>query len=426
MPSNHAITVDRISKAYRLGSRIATPDTLVGAVKALAYAPVRNFHYLRSLSRQQRQESRDTLWALRDVSFSVREGEVVALIGRNGGGKSTLLKVLARITEPTSGCATIRGKISSLLEVGTGFHPELSGRDNIYMNGTILGMSKREIDRKFDEIVDFSGVERFLDTPIKRFSSGMQVRLAFSVAAHLDPEILIIDEVLAVGDAEFQRRCIGKMQQVASHGRTVLFVSHNMAAIGQLCTSGVLLSSGRVMQTGSLKDVVQAYMDDLFQTQPVATDGSHQVQVELSIDGKAEARIWEIGGRLNLKVNLRSEQPMQRPAIDIYGNTSAGRMIFAQSDRSLDANGDQVGQAWEFEFEFTNHSFAADYMTFDIGLRYCSSTRNLALWQSLAAVSLGDLPVDYSQGRDCPVATACRVLARDVAQTRVLSSGVGT
>jgi lipopolysaccharide transport system ATP-binding protein len=298
MAPHHAITVDRISKAYRLGTCVTAPDTLVGAFKSLAYAPVRNFHYLRSLSRHLARESSDTLWALRDVSFHVRAGEVVALIGRNGAGKSTLLKVLVRITEPSSGSATIRGRISSLLEVGTGFHPELSGRENIYMNGTILGMTKREIDRKFDEIVEFSGVERFLDTPIKRFSSGMQVRLAFSVAAHLDPEILIIDEVLAVGDAEFQRRCIGKMQQVASSGRTVLFVSHNLAAIGQLCTAGVLLSRGRVVQTGPLNEVVQACMDDLFQTQPLAGDEAYQVRVELKIDGEANARVWKIGAKL--------------------------------------------------------------------------------------------------------------------------------
>ena len=192
------------------------------------------------------------------------QGDVVGIVGRNGAGKSTLLKVLSRITDPTSGQATIRGRVSSLLEVGTGFHPELSGRDNVYMNGTILGMTKREIDRKFAEIVEFSGIEKFLDTPIKRYSSGMQVRLAFSVAAHLDPDILLVDEVLAVGDAEFQRRCIGKMQEVAASGRTVLFVSHNMTAIGQLCTSGILLTQGRVAAAGSLAHVVQSYMDDLF------------------------------------------------------------------------------------------------------------------------------------------------------------------
>lgn len=242
----------------------------------------------------------------------------------------------------------------------------------------------------------------------------MQVRLAFSVAAHLDPEILIIDEVLAVGDAEFQRRCIGKMQQVAGSGRTVLFVSHNLAAIGQLCTSGVLLSAGTVVQTGPLNTVIQAYMQDLFRTQPIAADKSHQVRVEMAIDGQVGAQQWDIGAKLSLKISLRAEQPMQRPAIDIYGNTSCGRLIFAQSDRWLVDRGENVGTAWEFEFEFINSSFAADHMTFDVGLRYRSSTQYLALWQSLLAVALGPLPTTHSQGRDCPVATACQVHALEV------------
>ena len=193
----------------------------------------------------------EVVWALRDVSFEVQKGEVVGLIGRNGAGKSTLLKLLSRITEPTAGTATIKGRVASLLEVGTGFHPELTGRENVYMNGTILGMTKREIDRKFDEIVDFSGVEKFLDTPIKRYSSGMNVRLAFAVAANLEPEILIVDEVLAVGDAEFQRKCIGKMQDVASAGRTVLFVSHNMGALTRFCHRSILLQHGKITAEGA-------------------------------------------------------------------------------------------------------------------------------------------------------------------------------
>ena len=191
-------------------------------------------------------DTTEEFWALKDVSFEVKRGEVLGIIGRNGAGKSTLLKVLSRITEPTEGRVTIEGRVASLLEVGTGFHPELTGRENVYLNGAILGMTRAEIKRKFDEIVDFSGVERFLDTPVKRYSSGMYVRLAFAVAAHLEPEILIIDEVLAVGDAEFQKKCLGKMQDVAGHGRTVLFVSHNMGAIERLCDNVVVLSQGRV------------------------------------------------------------------------------------------------------------------------------------------------------------------------------------
>jgi lipopolysaccharide transport system ATP-binding protein len=202
------------------------------------------------------------IWALKNVSFELKQGEVLGVVGRNGAGKSTLLKILSRITDPTSGYAEIRGRVSSLLEVGTGFHQELSGRDNVYLNGTILGMKKKEIDAKFDEIVAFSEVEKFLDTPVKRYSSGMRVRLAFSVAAHLEPEILIIDEVLAVGDAAFQKKCLNKMEGVAKQGRTVLFVSHNMGMVSELCSKCLLLSNGEVAEIGETKDIVSKYVSE--------------------------------------------------------------------------------------------------------------------------------------------------------------------
>jgi lipopolysaccharide transport system ATP-binding protein len=202
----------------------------------------------------------EEFWALRDINFEIKRGDVVGIIGRNGAGKSTLLKVLSRITEPTTGRVTIEGRVASLLEVGTGFHPELSGRENIYLNGAILGMSREEIRRKFDEIVDFAGVEKFLDTPVKRYSSGMYVRLAFAVAAHLEPEILVVDEVLAVGDAEFQKKCLGKMQDVAGHGRTVLFVSHNMAAVRRLCSLAILVAGGRLENVGPTGAVIARYV----------------------------------------------------------------------------------------------------------------------------------------------------------------------
>jgi len=205
----------------------------------------------------------NSIWALRDVSLSVKKGEVLGIIGKNGAGKSTLLKILSRITEPTEGTAVIRGRISSLLEVGTGFHPELTGRENIYLNGTILGMRKHEIDRKFDEIVAFSEIEKFIDTPAKRYSSGMYVRLAFAVAAHLEPEILLVDEVLAVGDIVFQQKCMRKMQDVAKQGRTVLFVSHSMAAISMLCTSAILLRQGRIVSSGGPSGVIDDYLAPL-------------------------------------------------------------------------------------------------------------------------------------------------------------------
>jgi lipopolysaccharide transport system ATP-binding protein len=211
-------------------------------------------------SRDVKARSQEEFWALRDVSFSVRRGDVVGLIGRNGAGKSTLLKILSRITEPTKGRVVIDGRVASLLEVGTGFHPELTGRENIFLNGAILGMQRAEIRRKFDEIVDFAEVERFLDTPVKRYSSGMYVRLAFAVAAHLEPEILVVDEVLAVGDTEFQKKCLGKMSEISGGGRTVLFVSHNLAAIETLCTRAIYLANGRVIQEGTTSDVVATYL----------------------------------------------------------------------------------------------------------------------------------------------------------------------
>jgi len=207
------------------------------------------------------EKEKEEFWALKDISFEVKKGEVVGIIGRNGAGKSTLLKILSRITEPTKGRIYIKGRVSSLLEVGTGFHPELTGRENIYLNGSILGMSKAEIEGKFDEIIEFSGIEKFIDTPVKRYSSGMYVRLAFAVAAYLEPEILIVDEVLAVGDYEFQKKCLGKMEKVASEGRTVLMVSHNMTSVVNLCQRGILLNSGKVVTDGRVTETVQKYME---------------------------------------------------------------------------------------------------------------------------------------------------------------------
>src|SRR5438309_3568650 len=249
-----AIRVENLSKQYKIGVRNrhdTLRDLLMGGLKSMfsrnGAAPARN----------------DTFWALRDISLEIKQGEVAGIIGRNGAGKSTLLKILSRITEPTEGEAKIHGRVASLLEVGTGFHAELTGRENIYLNGSILGMKRAEIDRKFDEIVDFSGIEGFIDTPVKHYSSGMYVRLAFAVAAHLEPEILIIDEVLAVGDAAFQKKCLAKMGEVANQGRTVLFVSHNMAAIQGFCSKCCLLSSGQVVAEGSPRSVVEQYLSDV-------------------------------------------------------------------------------------------------------------------------------------------------------------------
>ena len=255
------ISVEHLTKSYDLGV-IGTGTLSRDLNRWWARVRKQPDPYTRIGQRDAFERIGESILALDDVSFTVEQGEALGIIGRNGAGKSTLLKILSRVTAPTSGVVKVKGRIGSLLEVGTGFHPELTGRENIYLNGAILGMKKAEVVRKFDEIVDFSGVEKFIDTPVKRYSSGMYVRLAFAVAAHLDPEILIVDEVLAVGDAEFQKKCLGKMGDVASEGRTVLFVSHNMGAIHRLCNRGVLLKEGALNTEGEINLVVQNYIND--------------------------------------------------------------------------------------------------------------------------------------------------------------------
>lgn len=246
--SDVVISVEQLSKKFEIGHQVQ--GDLRGSV-------ISKFQRLLGKTATTKED----FWALRDVSFQIKQGEAVGIIGRNGAGKSTLLKILSRISDPTSGRFEMKGRVSSLLEVGTGFHPELTGRENIYLNGTILGMKRQEIKSKFDEIVAFSGVERFLDTPVKHYSSGMKVRLAFSVAAHLEPEILIIDEVLAVGDAEFQKKCLGKMDEVSKRkGRTVLFVSHNLTAVSQLCQNGILLRDGKLIEMGETGAIIHSYV----------------------------------------------------------------------------------------------------------------------------------------------------------------------
>jgi len=253
------ISVENLSKTYRLG-QIGTGTFANDLAVWWAKARGKPNPLLKIGQADHGNRDGEDLWALKDVSFSVEQGEVLGIIGKNGAGKSTLLKILSRVTAPTSGQVKVKGRIASLLEVGTGFHPELTGRENIYLNGAILGMTRQEVTRKFDEIVDFAGVGKFIDTPVKRYSSGMYVRLAFAVAAHLDPEILVVDEVLAVGDAEFQKKCLGKMGEVAKEGRTVLFVSHNMAAVQNLCTRGIFLESGKLAFTSSSQKVVEFYL----------------------------------------------------------------------------------------------------------------------------------------------------------------------
>ena len=332
--SDAVVQVDALGKKYRLRHNadggIHRYTTLRDALAASAAAPWR---WATGRGRAGAATSED-FWALRDVSFEVAEGEVVGIIGRNGAGKSTLLKILSRITEPTNGRVTLGGRVASLLEVGTGFHPELTGRENIYLNGAILGMSRQEIARKFDEIVAFAEVERFLDTPVKHYSSGMYVRLAFAVAAHLEPDVLIVDEVLAVGDAEFQKKCLGKMRDVSRGGRTVLFVSHNMAAVQSLCNRAIWLDRGAVKFDGAVADSVSRYLDHgpaalsvapdravslgpsielrrlVFTPNPVASGDTVRFALELS--ARETARVSE------LAVVLMSSQETRVAIVDLW------------------------------------------------------------------------------------------------------------
>ncbi len=331
------IEVKHLSKQYSIGvdgtyKRLS--ESLTSALR----------HPLKTLKDNRRQN--DTFWALKDVNFEVERGEVLGIIGRNGAGKSTLLKILSRITYPTEGKVMMRGRVGSLLEVGTGFHPELSGRENIYFNGSILGMKKREIDEKFDEIVKFSGVEKFLDTPVKRYSSGMQVRLAFSVAAHLEPEILVVDEVLAVGDAAFQKKCMGKMGAVAEEGRTVLFVSHNLEAVSSLCKKGILLNQGKIIKIGQVSDVVDDYTSQLGSVMAANNPSIHftpdlnkQVQI-LSISIKKQnghpSLVHDLFSPITISIEyiLRSDMPNL-----IFGcqvRRSDGYIIYSTTDADYD------------------------------------------------------------------------------------------
>jgi lipopolysaccharide transport system ATP-binding protein len=324
--SDVAIRAEGLSKRYRIGLRDQRQDTLAGAVLDSLKQPGKNLQRLRRLTRFDggEGEARDVIWALKDVSFEVRQGEVLGIIGRNGAGKTTLLKVLARITHPTAGRVELRGRVSSLLEVGTGFHPELTGQENIYLNGTILGMKKAEIDQKFDAIVEFSGVEGFLDTPVKRYSSGMRVRLAFSVAAHLEPEILLVDEVLAVGDIEFQNKCLGKMENVAQSGRAVLFVSHNIGAVESLCSRGVMLEQGHLAYDGSVTGAVETYLESMrdMQDDPrkIQADPHKDVVIrEVWFEDQHGDRIRTVrtGAPVTIAVCLAAAKAMARTSIHI-------------------------------------------------------------------------------------------------------------
>jgi lipopolysaccharide transport system ATP-binding protein len=308
------IQVYGLGKRYRIGGRQERIDTLRDLIASAMQAPMR-FRREGKLAKDKNE-----FWALQDVSFEVMQGNVLGIIGRNGAGKSTLLKILARVSYPTVGRAIVNGRVGSLLEVGTGFHPELTGWENIYLNGAILGMKKAEIERKFDDIVEFAEIGQFLDTPVKRYSSGMYMRLAFSIAAHLEPEILIVDEVLSVGDAAFQRKCLGKMENVAREGRTVLFVSHNMPAILSLCDKVMLLDLGKLVDQGSPASVVQHYLNDVMlssvtpldQRMDRSGDGTARL-ISLQIESTDPDKVIRSGSRLKMTIGYKSDKPLTRP-----------------------------------------------------------------------------------------------------------------
>jgi lipopolysaccharide transport system ATP-binding protein len=321
--SDTVIRINNLGKQYRIGETLKH-DTF----RDLA-ADLFSRHVLRRKS--SRTKDVETIWALKGVTCEIKKGEVVGIIGRNGAGKSTLLKMLSRITDPTEGRVEIFGRVGSLLEVGTGFHPELTGRENIYLNGAILGMARNEIHKRFDEIVAFAEIEKFLDTPVKRYSSGMYVRLAFAVAAHLEPEILMVDEVLAVGDAAFQRRCLGKMDDVAKAGRTIIFVSHNMAAVNSLCSRAFLLGGGNLIFEGATEAVVENYLQSSAKTEKMpidlrtdrAGDGSVKI-VSLKIENAEDGKLIRMCSKIKITIGYESNKIIQFPQVvlSIYDMTN--------------------------------------------------------------------------------------------------------
>jgi lipopolysaccharide transport system ATP-binding protein len=350
--SDIAIRVDGLGKQYRIGKR-ERYKTLRDTLVETATAPLRLAKSLVRGARLSGDQESDSFWALKDVSFEVPRGAVVGVIGRNGAGKSTLLKVLSRITEPTEGRVEIRGRVGSLLEVGTGFHPELTGRENVFLNGAILGMRRAEIASKFDEIITFAEIDKFVDTPVKHYSSGMYMRLAFAVAAHLEPEILIVDEVLAVGDAQFQKKCLGKMGDVAKQGRTVLFVSHNMPSVESLCQVAVLLRQGRVESVGKPTPIITQYLtrdlperaaDLSLRPHPNRPSWAKPVMSRLRIlSAEGDAAAVSMGGALVIEVDFDSKPTNLPPNLGIVVKTSTGTALFGVN--SLTTGGDTTTEA---------------------------------------------------------------------------------
>lgn len=352
--SNPIIEVSELSKLYHIGNKLpykTLRETLMNAVKSPA-----------TLFRRNGSGGDDTFWALKDVSFEVQQGEVIGIIGRNGAGKSTLLKILSRVTEPTEGEVRLRGRVASLLEVGTGFHPELTGRENIFLNGAILGMSRQEIKKKFDEIVAFAETEKFLDTPVKRYSSGMYVRLAFAVAAHLEPEILIIDEVLSVGDAQFQKKCLGKMGDVAKGGRTVLFVSHNMQAISSLCTKAIYLESGQIKEFDRTDSIIPLYLSS------AATHARRGFSINSYVNAKASGT-WIKGTEAVIEISWEKHRLPPGWECDIACYSIDGTKVFAIQSHNIEGFSSEDPDINSVTFFVENVGFGERDLHVDIGFR---------------------------------------------------------
>ena len=380
---NFAIIAENISKQYRLG-QVGT-GTLSHDLNRFWYK-VRGKEdpYLKIGESNDRSKkgSSDYVWSLKNINFEIKQGDAVGIIGRNGAGKSTLLKLLSKVTKPTTGSFKVNGRIASLLEVGTGFNPEMTGRENIYLNGAILGMRRQEIARKFDEIVDFSGVERYIDTPVKRYSSGMYVRLAFAVAAHLESEILIVDEVLSVGDAEFQKKCLGKMGNVSTEeGRTVLFVSHNLSAVRELCNTGLLLETGRLKIEGNISEVINSYYDINNHLKSIS-------KIKLTVEYEDELRYW--GVNKNIKICIENLKLPKGHFFDISFNDKYGTRLF-----SIEGSKSKTPLKLydKLELLIINPGIVDSYLSIDIGLKESTLSRYSYLETSILQIPTMDLEI---------------------------------
>ena len=365
-----AIRIENLWKEYRLG--IIGRGTLTQDLQSW-WARLRGREDPNSLipllRRQQKQIEGDRFWALRGVDLEVKQGEVLGIIGRNGAGKSTLLKILSRVTAPTRGNIKVKGRIASLLEVGTGFHPELTGRENIFMNGAILGMSKHEIMVKFDEIVDFSGVEEFIDTPVKRYSSGMYVRLAFAVAAHLEPEIMIVDEVLAVGDIQFQHKCLGKMDEVGREGRTILFVSHNMAAIEKLCKSALWIENGLIEAQGDKSEIIDCYvksaaLENDKQQKVTGTGGVVLTSIGLFDEKEKDIGLVQVGQPVTLRAEIQAHNAADSLIFGFNIKDKTGQVVYGTTTGFTEQNltGVSKGDRYRFDIKFTANLGPGSYL----------------------------------------------------------------